>query len=204
MVARRSSQLVGMASLAGLVAVLGFSAPASAAPAPPRACGLSGRTLMASADVRVAVPAERTGEALTACLLSEGRPVVVGPYGVCGDGGGARPLAIAGHYAAFGVSSCRADEKRDVVELYDLRTRQLVLRRDAMESPVTADVGLDALVLSRTGAVAWTAHDGAVVRAMSARPRGDVAALDDAGAVAPRSLALGDDGTAYWTAGGVA
>ena len=191
-------------TVALLTLIVFVLAPSAASAASDDRCGAGGRTLMASADVRVAVPAERAGAALTACLLSNGRPVVVGRYGLCSDGGGARPLAVAGHYAAFGVASCGTDGKRDVVELYDVRTKQLVLRRDAIERPGTPDVGLDALVLSRTGAVAWTAHDGGAVRAVSARPRGDVVALDDAGDVAPRSVALAEDGTAYWTAGGVA
>jgi hypothetical protein len=173
------------------VVVLAVATVLAAAPRAPAAephCKSSGKTLMASAQVRLF----RFSGFTYACWV---RRHSVRNLGVGSDAAplGSALLAVATRWAAWSSSFCGFDERCDFnVQVMDVRTGRRVRSR------LPDGAGTTSLVVDARGIPAWIEQDADTVRVVARARDGTRRVLDDDPAVHPRSLALARS-YVYWS-----
>lgn len=214
------ARLVVLLAACALAGVAALSGPNSAMAAS-KACPTSGSTVAQNQLVRVYTP-PNSGETdpVYACRFKTGKPFKLdatkGPE--CQNTRRIGQTVLAGTMIAFQVTECELETAFDHLSVWNAKKRkQMVNLANVANIPdapasVTADgfTGIESLVLSPTGAVAWIGRGGyddkttTDLLEVHRIPAGGKDAVLDSGAdVLGDSLALARKGTLYWTKGSV-
>jgi len=209
MMMNRSLRSLLLTTLA-LAAVVALSPGAALAKQPP-SCKRHGSSTEAKNEVARVFSAPReiegdpNGSRLYGCLRAVGRPLALADsfddgYVLSSAWGEVR---LAGRFAAWSQVSTDISCKADCPEGYE-PTRYSIDVADLRRRTIRRIFGVvtgRGLVLTNTGAVAWTEPAAASAVAIRASDRDGLRILD-AGAIAPASLTL-DGSTVSWTKAGV-
>jgi hypothetical protein len=175
-----------------------LASPASAGTTAKKRCATQGTTIAANETARIYRRGGRDGYIAYACLARSGKTYRLGSFGT--EEGGAETFAHARTWVAFDVRRCvtatsGGENCLGRVTVMDVRTGRK--RSAASESgPLAA---IDALLVSRSGNVAWLRSytDRTTLRKLDSDGE---ALLDSGGAGEITALALGGE-TVYWTRG---